>query len=175
MTLGPKFFFCNKMAVARRRKHLNPCFLAESAAFDLYFLIPVSDHDLNPSGTFFRKFACDLGFAAYQIFCPKGPCGTTFWQKIWLSSKINLLGIWKIQNVEQVQLVSDPILPASETFNQTFKNMNYCKKLKICMRPWIRSLSNISPKRPLREYLMTHFIKYSKKEALAGICNDPFY
>ena len=28
---------------------------------------------------FLQKFACDLGFAAYQIFCPKGPCGTTFW------------------------------------------------------------------------------------------------
>ena len=88
----------------------------------------------------FRKFACDLGFAAYQIFCPKGPCGTTFWQQIWLSSKINLLGIWKIQNVEQVQLVSDPILPASETFNQTLKNVNYCKNLKNCIRPWDRIL-----------------------------------
>ena len=26
----------------------------------------------------FRRFACDLGFAAYDIFCPKAPCGTTF-------------------------------------------------------------------------------------------------
>ena len=25
-------------------------------------------------------------------------------------------------------MVSDPILPASKTFNQTFKNMNYCKQ-----------------------------------------------
>ena len=55
MTLGPKFFFCNKMITAPRRKHLNPYFLAESAAFYLYFLIPVSDHDLKPSATFFRK------------------------------------------------------------------------------------------------------------------------
>ena len=31
---------------------------------------------------------------------------------------------------------------------------------KNCMRPWIRSLSHISPKRPLREYLMIPFIKY---------------
>ena len=31
---------------------------------------------------------------------------------------------------------------------------------KMCMRPWIRSLSHISPKRPLREYLMIPFIKY---------------
>ena len=29
------------------------------------------------SRTFFQKFACDLRFAAYQIFCSKGPCGTT--------------------------------------------------------------------------------------------------
>ena len=132
--------------------------------------------------------------------------------------------------------MSDPILPASETFNQTFKNVNYCKNLKIaydlgteilyetcfvynltqkaspeelqvriftklkivkirtysssvasefntkkqllpkiCMRPWIRSLSNISPKRPLREYLMTHFIKSYKKKPPAGIMNGPFY
>ena len=28
-------FFCNKMITARRRKHLNPRFLAESAAFYL--------------------------------------------------------------------------------------------------------------------------------------------
>ena len=53
--------------------------------------------------------------------------------------KSTLLG-FDIQNVEQVQLVSDPILPASETFNQTFKNVNYCKQLKFCMRPWIRTL-----------------------------------
>ena len=43
---------------------------------------------------------------------------------------MNLFGIWKIQIVEQGQLVSDPILPAYETINQTFKNMNYYKKLK---------------------------------------------
>ena len=53
-------------------------------------------------------------------------------------------GIWQIQNVEQVQLVSDPILPASETFNQTFKNVKYRKHLKNYMRPWIRSLSTSS-------------------------------
>ena len=60
-----------------------------------------------------------------------------FSNKCW---KLNLFGIWTIQNVEQVQLVSDPILPASETFNQTFKNVNYCKHMKIYMRPWIRTL-----------------------------------
>ena len=51
---------------------------------------------------------------------------------------MNLFGIWKIQNVEQVHLVSVPTLPASETINLLFKNMIYWKKLKICMRPWIR-------------------------------------
>ena len=41
---------------------------------------------------------------------------------------------------------------------------------KKCMRLWIRSLSNISPKRPLRDYLMIPFIKYSKKE---NCCSAP--
>ena len=31
----------------------------------LYFLITVSDYDLKPSVTFFRTFACGLGFAGY--------------------------------------------------------------------------------------------------------------
>ena len=35
----------------------------------------MSKPDLKHSGTFFRKIACDIGFAAYQIFRPKGPCG----------------------------------------------------------------------------------------------------
>ena len=46
---------------------------------------------------------------------------------------------------------------------------------KICMRPWIRSLSNISPKSPLREYLVSTFTKYSPKKAPAGILREPFY
>ena len=71
---------------------------------------------------------------------PKRPLRDDFLAKVWHSLKINHFGIWKLQNVEQVQLVSDPILPASETFNQTFKNVNYCKNMKIYMRPWIRTL-----------------------------------
>ena len=47
-------------------------------SFDASYLSSLSKRDLKHSGTFFQKFACDLGFAAYQIFCPKGPCGTTF-------------------------------------------------------------------------------------------------
>ena len=54
--------------------------------------------------------------------------------------RMNLLGIWQIQNVEQVRPVSIPTLSAPETFNFFFKNTNYCTKLKICMRPWIWKL-----------------------------------
>ena len=54
--------------------------------------------------------------------------------------RMNLLGIWQIQNVEQVRPVSIPTLSAPETFNFFFKNMNYCTKLKNCMRPWIWKL-----------------------------------
>ena len=32
-------------------------------------------HDLKPSGAFFREFACDLGFAAYETFGQKAPAG----------------------------------------------------------------------------------------------------
>ena len=71
------------------------------------------------------------------IFCVLYFCSIKTWfkalwdffsKKCW---KFNLFRIWKIQNVEQVQLVSDPILPASETFNQTLKNVKYCKNMKI--------------------------------------------
>ena len=39
-----------------------------------------------------------------------------------------MFGIWNIQNVEQVYLVSDPILPASETFNQNFLKREWLQK-----------------------------------------------
>ena len=55
---------------------------------------------------------------------------------------MNLFGLWKIQNVEQVHMVSVPTLPASETINFFFKNTIYWKKLKICMWSWIRSWPN---------------------------------
>ena len=38
----------------------------------------VSKHDLKPSVTFFRKFACDLGFAGYvsvDVCPPEGDFG----------------------------------------------------------------------------------------------------
>ena len=43
------------------------------------------------------------------------------------------------------------------------------------MRPWIRSLSNILPKRPLRAYQGNPFTKYSNCLAPAGILGEPFY
>ena len=53
---------------------------------------------------------------------------------------INFFHIWQIQNLEQVYPVSVLLLPAPESLNSFFKNAIYCKKLKICMRPWIRKL-----------------------------------
>ena len=49
--------------------------------------------------------------------------------------QMNLFGIWQIQNVEQVHALSIPTLPALETFNFFFKNMDYYKKLENRMRP----------------------------------------
>ena len=48
----------------------------------------------------FRRFACDLGFAAYEIFCPKGPCGTTFFlpQNTILSAEETLRDDFPAQN-----------------------------------------------------------------------------
>ena len=41
---------------------------APANQLDLSYLSSLSKQDLEHSGTFFQKFACDLGFAAYQIF-----------------------------------------------------------------------------------------------------------
>ena len=75
LTVGPKFFFCNKMITARRPMDLFEIWdLIPAAGIETYNLA-VSKHDLKPSATFFRKFACDLGFAAYVfhgLFAPGG-------------------------------------------------------------------------------------------------------
>ena len=85
MTLGPKFFCVSKMAVARRRSKLWWRTAHQSKALNASDLSSLSKRDLKHSGSFFfQKFACDLGFAAYEICCPKGPCGTTFRLKIQL-------------------------------------------------------------------------------------------
>ena len=65
------------MAVTRRRSNLFPKFRKIPAALDEYFAMAVSNRDLKLSGTFSQKFACDLGFAAYETFNQKGPCGST--------------------------------------------------------------------------------------------------
>ena len=59
----------------------------------------------------------------------------TFSAKSRFPHKMNLFGIWHIQKLEQVHPVSVPTIPATETINQTIKNMIYWKILKICMRP----------------------------------------
>ena len=44
----------------------------------------VSKPDLKPSGTFFRKFACDLGFAGYvfvELLPPEGDLATKLYRR----------------------------------------------------------------------------------------------
>ena len=60
-----------------------------SAAFFEIFLLALSKHDLKPSGTFFWKFACELGFAGYvfhQNLPPEGDLAT----KLYTSDKENV-------------------------------------------------------------------------------------
>ena len=51
--LSPRICFC----------FVNPISLAGRAAFFANLRLAISKHDLKASGTFFRKFACDLEFA----------------------------------------------------------------------------------------------------------------
>ena len=71
MTLGPKFFCCSKMAVTRRRSKLWWRTAHQSKALvKTYLSTTVSKLDLKPSGmsfSFFRKFACGLGFACTRF------------------------------------------------------------------------------------------------------------
>ena len=55
--LSPRICFCS----------VNPYFLAGIAAFFEISCLAVAKHDLKPSGTFFRKFACDLGLAGIVV------------------------------------------------------------------------------------------------------------
>ena len=63
MTLGPKFYIFSALSPRICFCFVNPYFLAGRAAFFAILRLAVSKHDLKASGTFFRKFACDLGFA----------------------------------------------------------------------------------------------------------------
>ena len=75
MTLGPKFFSCNKMTITRRTKHLRKMLELPQKALNVYYAVALSKHDLKPSGTFFWKFACDLGFAGYVFSSNVAPGG----------------------------------------------------------------------------------------------------
>ena len=63
MTLGPTFYIFSVLSPRICFCFVNPYFLAGCAAFFAILRLAVSKHDLKASGTFFRKFACDLGFA----------------------------------------------------------------------------------------------------------------
>ena len=64
MTLGPKLYLFSVLSPRICFCFVNPYFLAGPAAFFEILRLAVSKHDLKASGTFFRKFACDLGFAS---------------------------------------------------------------------------------------------------------------
>ena len=66
MTLGLKFFCCSKMAVTRRRSKLWRRTAHQSKALVELLRSRVSKPDLKHFGTFFRIFACNLGFADTQ-------------------------------------------------------------------------------------------------------------
>ena len=75
MTLGPTFFCCSKMAVTRRREHLNQYFLAGSPPLDVSYLSSLSKRDLKPSRTCFSKICMRPWIRRYLfswIFAPGG-------------------------------------------------------------------------------------------------------
>ena len=75
LTLGPKFYIFSVLSPRICFCFENPFFLAGSAAFFEILLLAVSKHVLKPSGAFFRKFACGLGFAGYvfhELLPPEG-------------------------------------------------------------------------------------------------------
>ena len=75
MTLGPKFYMFSVLSPRICFCFVNPSFLAGCAAFFAILRLAVSKHVLKASGTFFRKFACDLGFAGtvfIELLPPEG-------------------------------------------------------------------------------------------------------
>ena len=62
MTSGPTFYIFNILSPRICFCFAKP-YLAGCAAFFAILCLAVPKHDLKASGTFFRKFACDLGFA----------------------------------------------------------------------------------------------------------------
>ena len=63
MTLGPTLYLFSVLSPRICFCFVNLYFLAGCAAFFEILRLAVAKHDLKASGTFFRKFACDLGFA----------------------------------------------------------------------------------------------------------------
>ena len=97
----------------------------------------------------------------YNFICPKGPCGTTF---CYSQSEIYDIGteilIFHCFATKMLKSFCKSMIFSG--ICSIFCVLSFCsiktrfKALwdffsKICMRPWIRSLSNILPKRPLRD------------------------
>ena len=66
MTLGPTFYTKLVSSITRHRKYLNQQIQKISEALDELYTLAVSKRNWKHSGTFFRKCACDLGYAAYE-------------------------------------------------------------------------------------------------------------
>ena len=74
VTLGTKLYLFSVLSPRICFCFVNPYFLAGRAACFAILRLAVSKHDLNASGTFFRKFACDLvrRYRFYWTFAPGG-------------------------------------------------------------------------------------------------------
>ena len=68
MTLGQKLFSYIKMAVTRRRKHLNQSFLAGSPALDASYLYSRSKQDLKH---FSKSYIFGFASAVFTDFSPR--------------------------------------------------------------------------------------------------------
>ena len=78
------------------------------------YLLQWSPSDFKPSGIFFRKFACDLGFAGCQ--------------NLQIFQKSNLSQRWAREKNEQVMLGTIPTLPAPETYQKHPFLMKQCSQ-----------------------------------------------
>ena len=74
MTLGPKFFSCNKMTITRRTKHLRFFKELPRKALDVYYAVALSKHDLKHSGICSEHLNASLDSQAVFLrsFTPEG-------------------------------------------------------------------------------------------------------
>ena len=89
MTLGPKFFSCNKMTITRRIKHLRTFQELSRKALDVYYNLALSKHDLKPSATFSENLHATLDSQVTvfnQSLHPEGDLAT----KLYTSDKENV-------------------------------------------------------------------------------------